>query len=132
MIFVLFDRLEENFNRVRYMVSSQVHSATNMLKELTLELPAGASDAYFRDEIGNVSTSHFRNERDRSVLEIKPRFPLFGGWTYNWYHGYNVNLGAFLRYFDGQYILNVNLVENAKIMTIDHARVRIVLPEGAT
>ncbi|KAI8335166.1 Ribophorin I [Chlamydoabsidia padenii] len=123
--------LDENFNRVRYMISSQVHSSTNMLKELFLELPAGATNAYFRDEIGNVSTSHFRNERDRSVLEIKPRYPLFGGWNYNWYHGYNVNLGSFLRY-SGQYILNVNFVENTKSMVIDHARVRIVLPEGAT
>ncbi|CAO3593227.1 unnamed protein product [Absidia cylindrospora] len=126
--------LDDNFNRVRYMQSSQVHSATNMLKELSLEFPAGASNAYFRDEIGNVSTSHFRNERERSVLEIKPRYPVFGGWNYNWYHGYNVDLRSFLRYqkSTGEYILNVNLVDNAKNMIVDHARVRIVLPEGVT
>ncbi|ORZ20259.1 Ribophorin I [Absidia repens] len=126
--------LDENFNRVRYMMSSQVHSATNMLKEISLEFPADATNAYFRDEIGNVSTSHFRNERDRSLLEIKPRYPVFGGWNYNWYHGYNVALKNFLRFerSTDTYILNVNLVDNAKNMAIDLARVRIVLPEGVT
>ncbi|KAI8097180.1 Ribophorin I [Halteromyces radiatus] len=126
--------LDDNFNRAQYMRSAPVHGSTNMLKEISLELPVGASDAYFRDEIGNVSTSHFRNERTRSLLEIKPRYPVFGGWTYNWYHGYNVKLRSFLRYqkSTGDYILNVNFVDNAKNMAIDKARVRIVLPEGAT
>ncbi|KAI8070922.1 Ribophorin I [Gongronella butleri] len=124
--------LKEHFNRVRHMMSRQMHSATNMVTELSLRFPAGAKDAYFRDEIGNVSTSHFRQDADASVLEIRPRYPVFGGWIYNWYHGYTVQLGNFLRYAAGQYILNVNFVDNARSMTIDKARVTIVLPEGAT
>ncbi|CAO3623598.1 unnamed protein product [Cunninghamella blakesleeana] len=124
--------LNENFSRSRYMLSSQIHSATNLLKSLTLRLPALATDVYYRDEIGNVSTSNFRYERDSSVLSIRPRYPVFGGWNYNWYHGYNAPLSSFLRYFNDEYILNVNFVENTKDMSIDKVRVQITLPEGAS
>ena len=111
-----------------------VHGQTNVLKELTFQLPAQARDVYYRDDIGNVSTSHFRNDLESSLLEITPRFPLFGGWNYTWFHGYNVDLAKFDRYSKEQneYILNVNFVENVSDMTIDKAIVRIVLPEGAT
>ncbi|CAO3609958.1 unnamed protein product [Cunninghamella echinulata] len=114
------------------MLSSQIHSATNLLKSLTLRLPVGATDVYYRDEIGNVSTSNFRYERDASVLNIRPRYPVFGGWNYNWYHGYNAPLSSFLRSFKDEYILNVNFVENTKDMAIDKIRLQITLPEGAS
>ncbi|ORX55746.1 Ribophorin I [Hesseltinella vesiculosa] len=127
-------KLASHFNRVQHMLTQQYHAATNMIKELTLRFPASARDAYFRDEIGNVSTSHFRQERDATVMEIKPRFPLFGGWLYNWYHGYNAKLDDFLRYDadSGKYILSIQFIDNAKTMAIDKATVKIVLPEGVS
>lgn len=97
-------------------------------------MPASAQDAYYRDEVGNVSTSHFRIEKDRTILEIAPRYPLFGGWNYTWYHGYNADLEGFVRKSknSGKYILNVNFVENVNDMLIENAVVRVVLPEGAS
>jgi oligosaccharyltransferase complex subunit alpha (ribophorin I) len=128
-----FSRLEKEFSRVQYQLTAQVHEQTNVLKSLSFDLPVSAHDPYYRDEVGNVSTSNFRVEAQKSVLEIRPRYPLFGGWNYTWYHGYNADLGSFVhRAKDGKYILNVNFVENVKEMTIDHAIVRAVLPEGAT
>ncbi|KAF7724821.1 dolichyl-diphosphooligosaccharide--protein glycosyltransferase subunit 1 [Apophysomyces ossiformis] len=126
--------LEEPFSRVRFQLSRMVHSQTNVLQELKLRLPFEARDVYYRDEIGNVSTSHFRNEKDSSVLEIKPRYPLFGGWNYTWYHGYNVDLPQFVHYSKktGKYILNVKFVENTNDMALDKVQLRVVLPEGAT
>ena len=41
-----------------------------------------ASDVYYRDLIGNISTSNLRADYSvgESVLELQPRFPMFGGW----------------------------------------------------
>lgn len=129
-----FFRLEEEFSRITYQMTRMVHSQTNVLKDLTFRLPAGARDVYYRDEIGNVSTSHFRPDKDAAIFQFAPRYPLFGGWNYTWYHGYNVDLNKFVRYSKetGQYMLNVNFVDNVYDMAVDKLRLNIVLPEGAT
>lgn len=96
-------------------------------------MPASARDPYFRDEVGNVSTSNFRNEDKKSVLEIRPRYPLFGGWNYTWYQGFNADLGSYVhKAKSGKYVLNINFVENVKEMIVDKAVIRVVLPEGST
>ncbi|KAI8579906.1 hypothetical protein K450DRAFT_239666 [Umbelopsis ramanniana AG] len=127
-------RLEKQFSRVEFQQSAGVHDHTNVLKQLTFQLPASARDVYYRDDIGNVSTSHVRNQVGSTLLEITPRYPLFGGWNYTWFHGYNADLGEFLHYNKraGRYILNLKLVENAKKMSFEHVKLNVVLPEGAT
>ncbi len=64
-----------------------MHTFLNLLQTL---LPAAARDIYYRDEIGNISTSHLREMDDSVELELRPRFPLFGGWKTHYYIGYNV------------------------------------------
>ena len=114
-------------------MTSHIHDQTNVLKELSFDLPVSARDPYFRDEVGNVSTSHFRVEQEKAVLEVTPRYPLFGGWTYTWYHGFNADLANFLhKTKSGKYVLKINFVENVKEMTIDKAVVRVILPEGVS
>lgn len=125
--------LDKDFNRVQHQMTQHIHDQTNVLKDLKFDLPVSAHDPYFRDEVGNVSTSHFRVEKDKSVLEIFPRYPIFGGWNYTWFQGYNADLGSYVhKAKSGKYILNINFVENVKAMTIDHAVVRVILPEGAS
>ncbi|KAL0145580.1 Ribophorin I [Mucor lusitanicus] len=125
--------LDADFNRVQYQVTGHLHDQTNVLKGLSFDLPVSARDPYFRDEVGNVSTSNFRNENKKSVLEIRPRYPLFGGWNYTWYQGFNADLGSYVhKAKSGKYVLNINFVENVKDMTIDKAVVRVILPEGST
>lgn len=125
--------LEKDFSRVQYQATAHLHEQTNVLKGLTFDLPALARDPYFRDEVGNVSTSHFRVEKDKAVLELTPRYPLFGGWNYTWYYGYNTDLSQYVhKAKSGKYVLNIKFVENVKDMTVDKAVVRVVLPEGAT
>jgi oligosaccharyltransferase complex subunit alpha (ribophorin I) len=104
-----------------------------MTRELSLNLPAHASNVYYRDEIGNVSTSHLRYEKDKTVLEFKPRYPLFGGWNYTWNYGYNVPIGDFVRYHSesDRYILNIPFINVLPRVTYDKVQVRIILPEGA-
>ncbi|KAH8552962.1 Ribophorin I [Umbelopsis sp. PMI_123] len=126
-------RLDKQFSRVEFQQSAGVHDHTNVLKQLTFRLPASARNVYYRDDIGNVSTSRLRNEVTSTVLELTPRYPLFGGWNYTWFHGYNADLGEFLHYNKraGRYILNLRLVENAKRMSFEHVKLNVVLPEGA-
>ncbi|KAI8971840.1 Ribophorin I [Mycotypha africana] len=124
--------LDSNFNRGQYMLTGHIHEHTNVLKELEFDLPVSAHDTYYRDEVGNVSTSHFRVEKKKAILELKPRYPLFGGWNYTWHHGYNAALGSYLHKSDsGKYILNVDFVESVKDKSIDKAIVRVIFPEGA-
>ena len=50
------------------------------IKEFTAVLPRSAHSLYFRDEIGNVSTSSVKRQRERMEVRLQPRFVLFGGW----------------------------------------------------
>ena len=61
-----------------------------VIKSFKSVLPASAADVYYRDEIGNISTSNLLAMDDSVELEIRPRFPLFGGWQTRYYTGYNV------------------------------------------
>lgn len=105
-------KLEEEFSRIQFQLAPNILDQTNVLTNLVFQLPKNAKDVYYRDEVGNVSTSNFRTENFKSVLEIQPRFPLFGGWKTTWYTGYNVPLKDYIRYFKGEYIIMVQLVEN--------------------
>ncbi|KAJ3306725.1 proteasome regulatory particle base subunit [Kappamyces sp. JEL0829] len=83
-------KLKGHFSRIDFKLSQYGHHQTTVVKELTAALPMDAKDVYYKDVVGNISTSHFRNEKKRSVLEIKPRFPLYGGWKCNWFQGYTI------------------------------------------
>lgn len=60
------------------------------INELQTLLPAAARDIYYRDEIGNISTSNLRHTDEAVEMEVRPRFPLYGGWKTNYVIGYNV------------------------------------------
>ncbi|KAL0073030.1 Ribophorin I [Phycomyces blakesleeanus] len=126
-------KMEEPFNRAKYQLSRSVHAQTNVLQHLPLELPAHARDIYYRDDIGNVSTSALTYGPSATILDIKPRYPLYGGWNYTWFHGYNIDLGYFARYSkkSGVYILNFKFVENVIDMAVEKVEVNVILPEGA-
>ncbi|RUP50168.1 Ribophorin I [Jimgerdemannia flammicorona] len=126
-------RLKTQFSRVEFQQSAHVHAQTAVLKSLTFTLPAGASDPYYRDEIGNVSTSNFRSTPRGATLELRPRYPLYGGWNYTWYHGYNLPLDAFARFNKEKdvYVLNVPFLKTVTDATVDRAIIKVLLPEGA-
>ena len=136
-------KLSNHFSRVAwatsnfYMQSGQL--ATSALRELKVPLKAGSSDPYFTDDIGNVSTSRFRpNSLRDASLELKPRYPLFGGWHYSFRIGWNNALSSVLRHLKSApdtYILSVPLLEGPRMpegMQYEHFTFRIILPEGAT
>ena len=54
---------------------------------LSAHVDRRASDVYYRDIIGNISTSHVRREGDRTLVELQMRFPMMGGWKDEFYWG---------------------------------------------
>jgi oligosaccharyltransferase complex subunit alpha (ribophorin I) len=111
--------------------------APHILPELTLHLPAGLRDAYFYDTVGNVSTSRLRasprGSPHPSVLELRPRYPLLGGWNYSFTLGWDADLADAARYDarSGRYVLGVPLMTALPGAVVHAAEVTVVLPEGA-
>ncbi|KFM78242.1 Dolichyl-diphosphooligosaccharide--protein glycosyltransferase subunit 1, partial [Stegodyphus mimosarum] len=102
------------------------------VKSFKTVLPASASDVYYRDEIGNISTSHLRVLEDSTEVELRPRFPLFGGWKTYYTLGYYVPTYEYLYNSGDQYVLKMRFVDHVfDDSVIDQCTVRIILPEGS-
>ncbi|KAI0394845.1 oligosaccharyltransferase alpha subunit [Xylariaceae sp. FL0594] len=126
--------LSAQFSRVKWAQSQYFNPQTFALKEMKFVLGAGSKDAYFTDVIGNVSTSRFRASKREAILELKPRYPIFGGWKYPFTVGWNADAKDYLKTVDSKYLLKVPLIEGPKQpegVEYEHVHVRVVLPEGA-
>ena len=91
-------KLKGPFSRLEYM---RRQGGASSVKSFKTMLPPASSDVYYRDEIGNISTSNLRVPKSSKVnspveLELRPRFPLFGGWKTHYTIGYNVPVYQFL------------------------------------
>src|SRR5688572_23498526 len=58
----------------------------NALRGLPAKYPANAWGMHYRDEVGNISTSRASRDLEHVNLQIFTRFPIFGGWSHNWYN----------------------------------------------
>lgn len=129
--------LSAQFNRVLWASTQYRTPVTTAIKELRFPLRVGSLTPYFTDVIGNVSTSRFRSNSREANLEIKPRYPVFGGWNYPFRIGWDADLKTFLRKLtngDG-YVLNVPFLEGPKQaegVMYEKVELRVILPEGAT
>lgn len=130
--------LTNQFSRVEWTLTNFQGLPSSALRELKYSLKPGSVDPYFVDDIGNVSTSRFRPstspKRDAS-LELRPRFPVFGGWNYSFRIGWNNDLVSFLRQAAADsYVLKVPFIEGPKTaegIQYEKVVVRVILPEGA-
>ena len=108
-------------------------SGVSSVKNFKTLLPAASKDVYYRDDIGNISTSHMRVMDDAVELDLRPRFPLFGGWKTHYVVGYNVPSYEYLFYSGNQHVLNMRLVDHIfDDMLVEEAEVKVILPEGVT
>ncbi|KAJ4341145.1 dolichyl-diphosphooligosaccharide--protein glycosyltransferase subunit 1 [Didymella glomerata] len=129
--------LKNHFSRVEWQRQSYMNPATFALKGLNLHLHPGTQDPYFTDDIGNVSTSRFRPGNKENLLELKPRYPVFGNWKYSFRVGWNADLATYLRKLakGDTYALKVPFLEGPRApegMTYGRVSLRVILPEGAT
>ncbi|MBN3301674.1 dolichyl-diphosphooligosaccharide--protein glycosyltransferase subunit 1 [Amia ocellicauda] len=116
----------------RYDYQRQSESGISSVKSFKTILPAAAQDVYYRDEIGNISTSHLQVLEDSVEVEIRPRFPLFGGWKTHYIIGYNLPSYEYLYTLGDQYALKMRLVDHVfDDQVIDTLTVKLILPEGA-
>ncbi|KAF2730094.1 oligosaccharyltransferase alpha subunit [Polyplosphaeria fusca] len=129
--------LKNHFSRVEWQKQSYMNPPTTALKALNVPLAAGALNPYFTDDIGNVSTSRFRTGKRESNLELKPRYPIFGGWKYSFRVGWDADLNTYLRKLSTgeSYVLKVPFLEGPKSpegIQYERIHLRVILPEGAT
>jgi hypothetical protein len=85
-------KLLKEFSRVDLGHSFYHSNSVYPLRSIHLHLPKNSYFISYRDEVGNISTSHLRSEPFSEFLEIYPRFPLFGGWNCSFEISYNVPL----------------------------------------
>ena len=131
--------LQGQFSRLTWATQHNQYNnlPTSALVGLRIPLKIGSVDAYFIDDIGNVSTSRFRTNQKESLLEAKPRYPIFGGWNYSFRIGWNGNLKDALRRSkdNDRYILKVPFIQgpkNSEGSSYGKVIMRVILPEGAT
>jgi oligosaccharyltransferase complex subunit alpha (ribophorin I) len=123
--------LKGGFSRYEYQINpaAQGHAA---IKQVDINIPRHADDVYYRDAIGNISTSH----HFKTKLNIIPRFPLFGGWQTKFCMGYVTPVQDFLRQSlsdSSRFTLNITFgTAFDDDVIVDNQRVKIMLPEGAT
>ena len=126
----------------RFDYQRQMGQAPASFNFLRASLPASAEGVYYRDYIGNISTSHVRRGKQETVMEVQPRFPMFGGWSAEFEIGYNLPASHYLSVIDeydesdteqtGNYLLEVPFGSMFPAAAIDKATVRIILPEGSS
>ena len=83
--------------------------------------------------VGNISTSALRVLDDSVEVELRPRFPLFGGWKTHYILGYNVPSWEYL-FSDRKdnFVLNMRMVDHVHDdMVVDDFELKVILPEGA-
>lgn len=129
--------LSDHFSRVTWATQAFYKGDTSALKELKVPLRPGSVDPYYTDDIGNVSTSRYRPSSVREAsLELKPRYPVFGGWKYSFRLGWNNALSSALRKLKtgNTYVLRVPFIEGPKMpegIQYEHVVLRVILPEGS-
>lgn len=121
-------QLKNHFSRYDFQ-RTPTHAAVKSFKTV---LPASARDVYYRDEIGNISTSNMLTQDDSVEVELRPRFPLFGGWQTRYYLGYNLPAYQYLYNRGDKYILKMRVVDHVfDDFVVDNLVLKIILPEGA-
>ncbi|KAK7789847.1 hypothetical protein R5R35_003758 [Gryllus longicercus] len=116
----------------RYEYQRETHSGLSSVKSFKTLLPAAAKDAYYRDEIGNISTSHMKILSDSVELDLRPRFPLFGGWKTHYIIGYNVPSYEYLYNSGDDYLLRMRFIDHIfDDMIVEEVTTKIILPEGS-
>jgi len=119
------------FSRYEYQRMGPSPSSVRTLRAI---LPTFAKDIYYRDDIGNVSTSHVNIHADEGIVaDFDPRFPLYGGYKIDFYFGYNVNAEELLSYdtSSGNFVLRTDFGVPFPTLVVNELIVKVVLPEGA-
>ena len=121
------------FSRYEYS-KNPAQTSPSSFRKITATLPLLANEIYFRDRIGNISSSDIRVVGKNLEVDFYPRFPLFGGWKIRFYIGYNLPISDYLT-------VAMNNPEKLKLRykfsvpfdaPVENLSLKVVIPEGAT
>jgi len=104
------------------------------VRSLKAVLPPNARRVSYTDRIGNISTSNFRQGHRRSTLDIRFRYPLFGGWKTDFQIAYDAPAHDFLRVDKADptlFVFNASFHGPFKKPVTELMTTKIALPEGA-
>ncbi|KAL1514367.1 hypothetical protein ABEB36_003635 [Hypothenemus hampei] len=118
----------------RYDYQRETSPNHHSIRSYRTILPALAHSIYYRDMNGNISTSTVKPHKDYIELELKPRFPLFGGWQSSYILGYSIPSFPYLfKKSSGEFVLNIRLLDHVfDDMAVDELETHIVLPVGVS
>ena len=120
-------KLIGEFGRIDYDESGR-RGGKNALKSLRATLPLRSWGLWYRDEIGNISTSVAKREWNDVDLRLTPRFPILGGWKSNFDIGYNLPTKFHvLKDNKGNYLLNLTFGMPYKHMLAKNYTVKVTL-----
>lgn len=77
--------LDGEFDRIKLNSLTSYRQQNHIFRKLHTQLPRRAFNLYYRDVIGNVTTSLATRESHYVFFEVRPRFPVLGGWQTKWY-----------------------------------------------
>ncbi|WIA09458.1 hypothetical protein OEZ85_008859 [Tetradesmus obliquus] len=118
------------FSRLTYAHSPD--GKTNSFPDVKAHLPAAAHSLYYKDIIGNISSSDTTHTSRETLIEVRLRYPLMGGWKTDFTLGYSVPLEGFLyRRPKGKLRLLMDLSTSFDDVWVEQLTTRVVLPEGA-
>ena len=125
--------LRQEFSRLKWSAAKYFSPPTSAIEKLVINLHPDIKAPYFTDEIGNVSTSRFRpgGLQGDAYVELRPRYPVFGGWNYTFNFGWNLALAHVLKRDGQRYILKVPFLEGPEDAVYETTVVSVILPEGA-
>ncbi|KAG6704541.1 hypothetical protein I3842_07G137900 [Carya illinoinensis] len=118
------------FSRLDFQARPHVRGAS-AIRHLVAKLPPRVHSIYYRDEIGNISTSNLWGDHKKTEMVIEPRYPMFGGWRTAFTIGYSLPLQDFLFQSDGKRYVNISFGSPVNEVVIDTLIVKVVLPEGS-
>lgn len=125
-------KLIGEFGRVDFSSKGHKKGGRNSLFGLVAILPLKANNLWYRDEIGNVSTSYSEREWDNVKMDLEFRFPLLGGWKNSFNIGYNLPSKFFIEQNNlGDYKLKTNFGFPFNQVLAKTYTLRVILPENA-
>ena len=117
----------------RYEFQREPTNGISSVKSWKTKLPLNARDIYYRDEIGNISTSNLKATSQQLVADLRPRFPLFGGWKTHYVLGYYVSTQDILFNEGNDFVLRIPFIDHIfDNFVVEEAVVKVILPEGAS
>lgn len=125
-------KLKGGFNRLEYQ--NKRYGESPSFRALRAMLPAEASNIYYRDQIGNISTSDLRFMSHAVEMDVQMRFPMFGGWHNQFHIGYSIPTETVLSTdVDSlRHKLKVDFFSIFQDVWVEDAEIKVVLPEGCS